>query len=66
MFLVPIVIGYVGVHYWLMQHDPVLYYVSLYAQLGLILVSCPAAMVTEWIDYVVFGLVGWLIGLGLA
>jgi hypothetical protein len=32
-----------------------LYSISLYAQLGLILVSCPAAMVIEWIDDVVFG-----------
>jgi len=39
MFLWPIVIGYFGVHAWLMQHDLVLYYTSLYAQLGLILVS---------------------------
>lgn len=39
LFLWPIVIGYFGVHWWLLQHDPVLYDVSLYAQLGLILVS---------------------------
>lgn len=39
MFILPVLIGYVGVHYWLLQHDALLYYASLYAQLGLLLIA---------------------------
>ena len=39
MFLSPILFGYGAVHFWLLQHDPLMYYASLYAQLGLILIA---------------------------
>ncbi len=39
MFIIPVCVGYVLVHYWLLQHDLVLYYASLYAQLGLLLMA---------------------------
>ena len=39
MFLAPIVFGYFAVHYWLLSHDLLLYYASLYAQLGLVLIA---------------------------
>jgi hypothetical protein len=39
MFLAPILFGYGAVHYWLLQHDTQLYYGSLYAQLGLLLMA---------------------------
>lgn len=39
MFLAPVLFGYGAVHYWLLQHDALLYYGSLYAQLGLLLMA---------------------------
>lgn len=39
MFLAPILFGYGAVHYWLLLHETGLYYVSLYAQLGLLLMT---------------------------
>lgn len=39
MFLLPVCLFYVLVHYWLLEHDLTLYHVSLYAQLGLLLMA---------------------------
>ena len=39
MFLVVLGASYIGVHAWLLNHDLVLYYASLYAQLGLLLMA---------------------------
>lgn len=39
MFLAPVLFGYGAVHYWLLQHDALLYYGSLYAQLGLLMMA---------------------------
>lgn len=39
MFIVPVVVSYFLVHYWLLNHDLMLYYGSLYAQLGLLLIA---------------------------
>lgn len=39
MFLLPVVLGYCAVHAWLWAHDPVLFYSSMYVQLGLLCVA---------------------------
>lgn len=39
MFVVPVFILYVTAHLWLMTNDPLLFYVSLYCQLGLLLMA---------------------------
>lgn len=39
MFILPVGVGYVATHYWLLQHDVMLYYASLYVQLGLLLMA---------------------------
>ena len=65
LFLWPIVIGYFGVHAWLLQHDPPALFNLTLCPVGSDPGLMAAAMVTEWIDDVVFGVVGWLIGLGL-
>lgn len=39
MFLVPIAVGYCAVHAWLWGHDLVLFYGSLYVQLGLLFMA---------------------------
>lgn len=39
MVVLPVCVFYVLVHHWLLEHDLTLYYMSLYAQLALLLMA---------------------------